>query len=187
MPQGFAKVCSMKKHILVVVLALTLAGCGLSNPFSGGEQKYPTRESRRAGQQQDVYAENTSIFGEDGLTVLGGKKDNTGITVNAYLWRAALDTVSFMPLTSVDPFGGVILTDWYSAPESPNERYKLNVFILGSELRSDGIRVTMFKQSRGRGASWVDKKVDPASERQIEDAVLTRARQLRVSGLPEVK
>lgn len=178
----------MKKHIAVVsVLSLALTACGISSPFKGGEQKYPTRESRRGGNQQDIYSQPDSIFGKDGLNVLGGEKKNqAGITVNAYLWRAALDTVSFMPLTSVDPFGGVILTDWYSAPESPNERYKLNVFILGSELRSDGIRVSMFKQARG-GKGWVDQKVDKASERQVEDAILTRARELRVSGLPEVK
>lgn len=179
----------MQKKSAVLSFALiasfAVGACGISNPFKGGEAKYPTKEGKQID-NQNIYDKPQSIFGEDGLTFGGEKKESTGITVNAYLWRSSLDTVSFMPLTSVDPFGGVILTDWYSAPETPNERYKLNIFVLGSELRSDGIRVTMFKQNR-TGKGWTDRKVDKTSERQIEDAILTRARELRVSGLPEAE
>lgn len=87
-----------------------------------------------------------------GIDILGGdraKDQATGITVNAYLWRAALDTVAFMPLASADPFGGVILTDWYSQPGS-GERTKLNVLVLDRSLRADGIKVKVFKQGAGR-------------------------------------
>ena len=87
-----------------------------------------------------------------------------------------------MPLSSADPFGGVILTDWYSAPETPNERFKLNVFILGRQLRADGIKVTMFKQNK-QGTGWVDAPVSKESAIKIEDTILTRARELRIAQL----
>ena len=130
-----------------------------------------------------IYADAPSILGEDGFNIIGGKDKNNGdaITVNSYLWRASLDTVSFMPLSSVDPFGGVILTDWYSDAETPNERYKLNVFVIGSQLRSDAIRVSAFQQKQSRG-KWTDVTVDPNIATKIEDAILTRARQVRVAG-----
>lgn len=153
------------------------------------EAKYPTGADR-AATDGDIYAEAPSIFGPDGLSILGGRDDNedgsgaTGIGVNSYLWRAALDTVSFMPLASADPFGGVILTDWYSPEGITNERLKANVFIMGRKLRSDGIRVRLFKQERSRG-EWVDVNASSDSVRQLEDAVLTRARQLRVADLED--
>jgi hypothetical protein len=86
-----------------------------------------------------------------------------------------------MPLTNVDPFGGVILTDWYSDESEPDERYKLNVFVIGSQLRSDAIQVSAFQQEKRRG-KWVDITVDPSIATKIEDAILTRARQIRVAG-----
>ncbi|WP_156503273.1 DUF3576 domain-containing protein, partial [Tistrella mobilis] len=103
------------------------------------------------------------------------------IGVNSFLWRASLDTISFMPLASADPFGGVLITDWYSAPETPGERMKLTVYILDRQLRADGIRVAAFKQRRDETGAWVDQPVEPAVATRIEDAILTRARQLRVS------
>lgn len=146
------------------------------------EKKYPTG-AKRDGLEDDIYAKREGIFGEDGLRILGeksGETDVDSITVNSYLWRASLDTVSFMPLTNVDPFGGVILTDWYSDADTPNERYKLNVFIAGGQLRSDAIKVSAFQQKKSRG-SWRDMAVDPSIATRIEDAILTRARQLRIA------
>src|SRR3546814_10825095 len=94
-----------------------------------------------------------SILGEDRLS-LGGEGNerpdasggDSGIGVNSYLWRASLDTVSFMPLASADPFGGVIITDWYSPPQATNERFQINVYILGRDLRADGVRAAIFRQ-----------------------------------------
>jgi hypothetical protein len=86
-----------------------------------------------------------------------------------------------MPLSSADPFGGVILTDWYSPEETPNERLKLNVFILDRQLRSDAIQVKVFRQTRAKGGSWKDANVANETARQLEDSILTRARQLRVA------
>lgn len=168
----------------IVLLALTitpvLAGCGA---MKGGEAKYPTGADRSAT-GNDIYSKPESIFGGEGLKLFGGREKNSaganGIAVNAYLWRAALDTVSFMPLASADPFGGVILTDWYTNPETPNDRVKLNILILNGDLTANGVTVKVFRQVRGRGG-WVDAATAPETARQLEDAILTRARQMRVA------
>lgn len=100
--------------------------------------------------------------------------------VNAYLWRASLETLEFMPLAEVDPFGGVIITDWYANPEAPAERFKANVYILDANLRADALKTSIFKQVR-EGNSWIDAKVDADTGRQIENAILTRARELYIA------
>lgn len=146
------------------------------------EAKYPTGADR-ASTNGDIYAKPQGIFGSGGL--LGKKKDGdqagqSGIGVNSFLWRASLDTVSFMPLASADPFGGVILTDWYMPDTAKGERYKINVFILGKQLRSDGVTVRVFKQVGGKNG-WKDVATPTAMQRQLEDAILTRARQLRLA------
>ena len=84
-----------------------------------------------------------------------------------------------MPVNSADPFGGVIITDWHAPPESPNERLKLNVYILGKSLRADGVRVTVFRQVLGRDRVWRDATVPQSTGVKIEDSILTRARQIR--------
>jgi len=106
-----------------------------------------------------------------------------GIGVNSYLWRASLDTLAFMPLASADPFGGVIITDWYVNPEKPDERFKATVYILDTRLRADGLNVTVFKQNRDASGNWVDAPVAGQTDIDIENAILTRARQLRLSNL----
>lgn len=103
--------------------------------------------------------------------------------VNGYLWRASLDTLAFMPLSSADPYGGVIITDWYSNPEKPDERFKAQVYILDTRLRADGLNVTVYKQVRNPAGQWMDAAVTPETASSIENAILTRARQLRLSNL----
>jgi hypothetical protein len=98
--------------------------------------------------------------------------------VNAFLWRATLDTLSFMPLASADPFGGVIITDWHAPGGVSNERFKATAYVLGRQLRSDGVRISVFRQVRGPGG-WVDAPVSTATAAELEDKVLTRARELR--------
>ena len=100
--------------------------------------------------------------------------------VNSYLWRASLETLNFMPLSQVDPFGGVIVTDWYASAEAPNERFKANVYILDTNLRADALKTSIFKQTRA-GGGWQDAAVDADTARQIENAILTRARQLYIA------
>ncbi len=100
--------------------------------------------------------------------------------VNSYLWRASLETLNFMPLQQVDPYGGVIVTDWYANEQVPNERFKANVYILDTNLRADALKATIFKQNRTAGG-WEDANVDADTARQIENAILTRARQLFIA------
>ena len=100
--------------------------------------------------------------------------------VNSFLWRASLETLNFMPLEQVDPFGGVIVTDWYASAEAPNERFKANVYILDTNLRADALKTSIFKQTRS-GGGWQDASVDADTARQIENAILTRARQLYIA------
>jgi len=109
--------------------------------------------------------------------------DAPSIGVNGYLWRATLDTLSFMPLASADPYGGVIITDWYVNPEKPDERFKCTVYILDSRLRADGLNVAVFKQNRDGSGSWIDAPSAGQTETDIENAILTRARQLRLSNI----
>jgi hypothetical protein len=122
-----------------------------------------------------------ALFGSNDNNAAGGGGGGPGIGVNSYLWRATLDTVSFMPLASADPFGGVIITDWYSPPDQPGERFKVNIFILGRELRADGVRASVFRQKRDGSQQWVDANVDQATGTDLENAILTRARQMRLS------
>jgi hypothetical protein len=161
------------KGALFMVAALALSACSM---FRGDDS--PSGQSR-ADDNRDRGG--ISIFG-------GGNNDSAasqaGIGVNSFLWRASLDTLNFMPLASADPFGGVIITDWYSDPTTPNERFKATVYILDTRLRADALNVSIFRQQQ-QGGAWVDATVDPATEIQIENAILTRARQLRLGQLPQ--
>jgi hypothetical protein len=175
--------------ICVGLVAFGLAACG-GDPNSVTEKRSGPSNDRNP---RDMIAglggskqETGSLFGPGGL--FGAKPSQkeelgSGVAVNAYLWRASLDTINFIPLVSADPFGGVIITDWYTPAETPNERMKVQVTILDRELRADGVRVSVFKQQTApRGGNWVDAQVDPRTNIDIENAILTRARQLRIAG-----
>ena len=131
-----------------------------------------------------------SIFGPDGIQLFGDDKGGdqqqpSGIGVNGFLWRASLDTLVFMPLASADPFGGVIITDWYSPPENPEHRFKVTVFILDRRLRADGLRVAVFRQQRRADGEWADAAVAETTARAMEDAILTGARQMRIAAIEQ--
>lgn len=104
-----------------------------------------------------------------------------GIGVNGYLWRATLDTLSFMPLLTADPWGGVVNYDWYVNPQTPNERFKATVFILDTRLRADALNVTVTKEVRDATGQWTAAPVTAQTEADLENAILTRARQLNLS------
>ncbi|MEO5372944.1 MAG: DUF3576 domain-containing protein [Alphaproteobacteria bacterium] len=151
---------------------------------------YPERDSKRDSsptyRAPGEEPKRETIFGEGGIGGLFGTgkvkpgEGGGGIGVNSLLWRAALDTIAFMPLSSADPFGGVIITDWYAPADSPNERFKVNIYILSKTLRADALRVSAFRQIRsGTGAEWAEAPVDVATD--LENAILTRARQLRMA------
>lgn len=172
--KNIAKYCL---SLLIVSALFTLSACsGIES-----EAKYPTGADRAATGTNDIYSEAPSIFGKGGL--FGGKDrkaEGDGVVVNTYLWRAALDTVSFMPLASADPFGGTIITEWYTAPDSPNERTKLNVFILGSTLSVESLSVKVFRQVKS-GGGWKDASVAKDTATKMEDAILTRAREMKIA------
>jgi predicted small secreted protein len=168
------------------ILAVSLAGCG--DPSGVKEDIDSSGQRNKRTAQQGIGGQNReqgTLFGPGGL--FGSKPDKgtetgTGIAVNAYLWRASLDTINFIPLASADPFGGVIITDWYTPVETPNERMKVQVTILDRELRADGVRVSVFKQTMAaKTGGWIDDQVDPHTNTDIENAILTRARQLRIA------
>jgi hypothetical protein len=102
----------------------------------------------------------------------------TTIGVNSYLWRAAIDTVSFAPLLQADASGGVIITDWFTNPKAPGERVKLTVSVLDQDLRADALRVAAARQVNQNGA-WFDAPVSAATVQKLEDIILTRARDIR--------
>ena len=106
----------------------------------------------------------------------------TTIGVNSYLWRASLDTVSFMPLLQTDSAGGVIVTDWYTNPSNPGERVKVSVAILDQDLRADALRVNAVREV-AQGGAWVSAPVQAATVQKLEDIILTRARDLRRSSI----
>lgn len=146
------------------------------------EAVYPTRE---VGDKDATWGPRQTIFGSGGTGLFSKDKNKntvSGISVNAYLWRASLDTLSFMPIASADPFGGTIITDWYSPPETPKERVKVNVFILDRSLRADGLKVSLFRQV-ANGNAWKDAAVNPKTVTDLENTILTRARQLRVDSV----
>lgn len=181
------------ERVLKAACALGLTGALLTAcAYMEADETYPTDYNRRANSTGTggAYDEPGSIFGPGGLGlgIFGGKEAPTdgsggGIGVNTFLWRASLDTLSFMPLASADPFGGVIITDWYSPPETQAERFKVTVYILGRDLRADGLRASVFRQVQNGGADWVDASVEQKTAVDLENAILTRARQLRVAGL----
>ena len=139
---------SLRTALMVAAIALPLAACG---GRSGG----------KAVAQSDLAASKVTTIG-----------------VNSYLWRASLDTLSFMPLLQTDSNGGVIVTDWYVNPQVPTERMKVTVSILDQDLRADAVRVAALREI-SRGGQWVSAPVQAATTQRLEDLILTRARDLR--------
>ena len=90
-----------------------------------------------------------------------------------------------MPLASADPYGGVIITDWYAPPETPDERFKINIYVRGEELRSDGVKAVVFRQKQNGPGVWIDDLVDPQTGIDLENAILAQARQIRLQTLDE--
>lgn len=140
------------RFLTVLALAVALAGCSSDNTMSDSG-------------------------GSTAIAAGGGRT----LGVNSYLWRATLDTLSFVPLASADPFGGVVITDWYSPPQTPNERMKVTIYILDRTLRADGLKVAVFRQMKDAAGGWADAQVSGETATKLEDAILTRARELRLA------
>jgi hypothetical protein len=174
----------MKKLItlsLVILLSAQVVACSSSDEDGEDVGKIGVNNIRTAYPLDDKdqrRLERGKLGGEGGL--FGGGKinanDSAVLGVNSYLWRATLDTISFLPIASADPVGGVIITDWYTDPSSKGEKIKLNILINSPELRADALRVSVFKQVGGS-----DAKVNPEVGKQLEDKILSRARELKIN------
>ncbi len=179
----FAKLAAgLRLGFGIAVLALLVSACGFYEEYT------PPVDPINSDQLDAIdWANQSTIFGKGGLSLFGSKTPESSgggaLGVNSYLWRASLDTISFMPVNSADPFGGVILTDWHTPNEAPSERFKLNVYILDRTLRADGVRVAVFRQVQDRSGNWRDAGVPNETGTKIEDAILIRARQLRNQSL----
>jgi hypothetical protein len=171
----------------VAALAGLLSACGGSNyaadedkaPRSGPKSKYDPKYD------QSVFGDGGASIGNvrsggDGILGRGGD-EKARLPVNKYLWQGALDTLSFLPLTSTDPFTGVIATDWGATPEAPGERFKVTAYILNPDLSAASLKVAVFREVRNETGLWLPAPVSADTARQLEDAILTRARQIRIA------
>ncbi len=149
---------------------LALAACSGNGDSATQPTETVTPGGKNGGLLEDIFGSGQS----------SGTGSSNGIAVNSFLWRASLDTISFLPLNTADPFGGVIITDWYSPPKSPDERFKVTVYILDRQLRADGLRVAVFRQTRDTKYGWVEAKVADKTVQGLENAILKRARQMRI-------
>jgi hypothetical protein len=177
MPTGFRSVCGL-------TLAAALAGCGGSYfadadstppPSDGGEGFSGNR--KRVGVIGDMFGEQS--FGN--VTIDGRRNDALAASVNRHLWAASLDTLSFMPIASTDPFTGVIATDWASTPDSPSERIKVTAYVTNTYLAPESLRVAVFREAQDGEGRWIAAPVAAETPRKIEDAILVRARQIRIA------
>ncbi|MGG5886793.1 DUF3576 domain-containing protein [Falsiroseomonas sp. HC035] len=175
----------LTQWMMVALTGTVLAGCGSlgDNLRTPGLDEYSSDRRRDQVRGRIGGTDGILIFGTDRSQQRpGAGQDGGGIGVNAYLWRASLDTLSFMPLSSADPFGGVLITDWYSPPGSQGERFRATAYVLGRQLRSDGVRIALFRQEL-RGNAWVDVPVAASTAAELEDQVLNRARELRAQSV----
>jgi uncharacterized protein DUF3576 len=158
------------RTLLLAAAAILLVACG----NRGAEMVSTSTDSGRSG-----------IF-----PLFGGGNDEEEMAstpqlgVNSFLWRATLDTINFMPLSSADPIGGVIISDWYAPPERPDEHMKVTVYILDRRLRADAVRVSVFRQVRGANG-WADAQTNPDTGIRLENAILSRARELRLASIAQ--
>jgi hypothetical protein len=168
----------------LALLLPILAACGGENLRQVSNAEYGDYRGTQVRQRPQGTTAGIVVFGVDrereARQAAAASGAGGGIGVNAYLWRATLDTLAFMPLASADPFGGTIITDWYSPPGAGGgERFRAQAYVMGRQLRSDGVRVQVFRQVLERGGQWVDAPVSTATNSEMEDKVLARARELR--------
>lgn len=158
---------------------------------------YGAKEDTASGNGPASQREEDSLFGNEGLSLSsvssgsifsGSSDDQQGggaLPVNKFLWQASLDTLAFLPLSSTDPFTGVIATDWGSTPDAPGERFKVTSYILSPTLAASSLKVAVFREERNEDGLWVPAAVNPETALKIEDAILTRARQIRIASLEQ--
>jgi hypothetical protein len=163
--------------VVTVALPLVLTACG-SRQLPDSAYNDPRIDKVKFANGADGGQLGSDLLFSSKGDSQSANGPGSGLGVNAYLWRGALETLSFMPLASADPFGGVIITDWYQPPASSGERFKATAYILGRQLRADGVRVSVFRQVQ-QGGQWMDAPVNSATATDIENKVLGRARELK--------
>lgn len=168
----------MRNGLVCLAAAAALAGCGL-----GGEK--PQELTDKELVQSGSRTETPTTIGDLFSTSRPGVSDEGGgaMPVNKYLWRASLQTLEFLPLSSTDPFSGVIVTDWSTSAQSPDERFKVTAYIDSPRLEASSLRVAVYREVKGADGTWAPADVADATPRRLEDAILTRARQIRVAEL----
>jgi len=183
------KHANVRAASLLLAATLLLGGCGTQSTmpdftvFSPRDQRQRDRSGTLTGQDGITLFSTGNKTADANAGAGSGGGGSGGIGVNAYLWRGALETINFIPLASADPFGGLIITDWYQPAATPDERIKVHVLILDRTLRADGVRVSVFRQTRDSRGEWVAEPVDPKTVADLEDKILTKARELRIAGL----
>ena len=168
----------LKKSIFILLISFALSGCSTS--FNMPEwmdadlsrERNAERQAKRDGGPKGKIQDNFKLFGSD------IKDTGATIGVNSLLWRASLDTISFMPLDEADPYGGIIMTEWYNNPNNPDERFKITIYILDTRLRADAVRVSVFMQQNLNG-EWVNISTSEDTRLQLENSILTKARQMK--------
>lgn len=166
----------------LLALALALPGCNRDL----GKQDDSARPTGGPVSKRE-RSEDEKIFGDLSLNRLLDRTTSRGdegggeLPVNKYLWQASLDTLSFMPLASTDPFTGVIATDWSTTPEAPGERFKVTAYMTSPELEASSLKVAVYRQVQDTSGGWQPAAVDPETPLRIENAILTRARQIRIA------
>ncbi len=173
---------SFARLFILAGAATAVGACSSVDPElveTGSEQydylRYRGGNAQWARQNGTIFGDENSLLGN-----LRGGGDENQLPVNKYLWRASLDSVSFLPIASIDTFSGVISTDWATPPDRPTERSRVTIFVRDADLTATALDVATFTERLGPGGSWQSVAVDPARADQLEDAILTRARQLRI-------
>jgi len=165
-----------------VIVVLSLAACSGSSRQRADAERDPDSfdpQNAGGGLQGDLNTDRiTDLFDANGGIDFGG---DSLTSVNRYLWRASLDTLGFLPLSSTDPFTGVIATDWAATPGAPNERFKVAAYVKSPVLTASSLQVALFREIRDPAGAWVTAPVSVATARQLEDAILVRARQLKIA------
>jgi hypothetical protein len=182
-------------HALLRVTAPLLAllvAAGCEGNYAPDEDYVPPAPN--AGRERGRDPSDT-LFGEEGLTLnrltsgelfdLGEDARDGNMPVNRYLWQGALDTLDFMPLASTDPFTGVIATEWATTPENPRERFKVTAYVTSHELEASSLRVAVFREALTEDGLWVPRPVSAETVTRLEDAILTRSRQIRIAAIEQ--
>lgn len=170
---------------LAVLLGAVVLGCG--RDLTPDDETYtgpPTGPSRERGLDPEdgrLFGNNLSLNRVLSGEAFGGGERGDGLPVNRYLWQASLDTLDFLPLISTDPFTGVIATDWAGTPEAPGERLKVTAYMLKPDLEASSLRVAVYRQVSDGQGGWQAAPVSPETALRLENAILARARQLRIA------